>query len=135
MPYSVVNMRTLWGLHLVSIFLSSHLPCRCGILFFSLQCFYRLGCGILVKVKGFIRGYVKNHWTNTRLVCTHMNALFVINQNMTPGGPLVFQGGYHPRKTTFKKHPKHVFFQVWKCTLNTYFLAFSLPKTSNSSED
>ena len=29
-----------------------------------------------------------------------------------PGGPLVFQGGYHPRKTTFKKHPKHVFFEV-----------------------
>ena len=29
-----------------------------------------------------------------------------------PGGPLVFQSGYHPHKTTFKKHPKHVFFQV-----------------------
>ena len=28
------------------------------------------------------------------------------------GGALVFEGGYHPRKTTFKKHPKHVFFQV-----------------------
>ena len=33
--------------------------------------------------------------------------------SMTPGGgALVFQGGYHPRKTTFKQHPKHVFFQV-----------------------
>ena len=26
-----------------------------------------------------------------------------------PGGPLVFQVGYHPRKRTFKTHPKHVF--------------------------
>ena len=54
---------------------------------------------------------------------------------LQPGGPLVFQGGYHPRKTTFKKYPKHVFFQVWKYTLNTYFLAFFLPLTSNSLED
>ena len=51
----------------------------------------------------------------------------IIFDTCIPGGPLVFQGGYHPRKTTFKKHPKHVFFQVWKYTLNTYFLAFSLP--------
>ena len=28
-----------------------------------------------------------------------------------PGGPLVFQVGYHPRKRTFKTHPKHVFFR------------------------
>ena len=27
------------------------------------------------------------------------------------GGPLVFQAGYHPRKRTFKAHPKHVFFR------------------------
>ena len=27
------------------------------------------------------------------------------------GGPLVFQTGYHPRKRTFKTHPKHVFFR------------------------
>ena len=27
------------------------------------------------------------------------------------GGPLVFQVGYHPRKRTFKTHPKHVFFR------------------------
>ena len=26
-----------------------------------------------------------------------------------PGGPLVFQVGYHPRKRTFKTHPKHTF--------------------------
>ena len=26
------------------------------------------------------------------------------------GGALVFQAGYHPRKRTFKTHPKHVFF-------------------------
>ena len=30
---------------------------------------------------------------------------------MIPGGPLVFQTGYHPRKRTFKTHPKHVFFK------------------------
>ena len=30
-----------------------------------------------------------------------------------PGGPLVFQAGYHPRKRTFKTSPKHIF-QVWK---------------------
>ena len=27
------------------------------------------------------------------------------------GGALVFQTGYHPRKRTFKTHPKHVFFR------------------------
>ena len=27
------------------------------------------------------------------------------------GGALVFQAGYHPRKRTFKTHPKHVFFR------------------------
>ena len=26
-----------------------------------------------------------------------------------PEGALVFPGGYHPRKGTFKTHPKHVF--------------------------
>ena len=26
-----------------------------------------------------------------------------------PGGPLVSEVGYHPRKRTFKTHPKHVF--------------------------
>ena len=26
------------------------------------------------------------------------------------GGALVFQAGYHPRKRTFRTHPKHVFF-------------------------
>ena len=29
---------------------------------------------------------------------------------MRPGGDaLVFQAGYHPRKRTFKTHPKHIF--------------------------
>ena len=27
------------------------------------------------------------------------------------GGALVFQAGYHPRKRTFKTHPKYVFFR------------------------
>ena len=27
------------------------------------------------------------------------------------GGTLVYQAGYYPRKRTFKKHPKHVFFR------------------------
>ena len=30
------------------------------------------------------------------------------------GGGLVFQVGYHPRKRTFKTHPKHVFFRYEK---------------------
>ena len=30
---------------------------------------------------------------------------------IAPGGPLVFQAGYHPRKRIFKTHPKHVFFR------------------------
>ena len=28
-------------------------------------------------------GYLKNHWTNTRLVCTHLNPFFMLNPNMT----------------------------------------------------
>ena len=28
-----------------------------------------------------------------------------------PGGPLVFQAGYHPHKRIFKTHPKHIFFR------------------------
>ena len=28
-----------------------------------------------------------------------------------PGGPLVFQAGYHSCKTTFKTHPKHILFR------------------------
>ena len=28
------------------------------------------------------QGYLKNHCTNTRLVCTHLNALFMLNPNM-----------------------------------------------------
>ena len=27
------------------------------------------------------------------------------------GGGFVFHAGYHPRKRTFKTHPKHVFFR------------------------
>ena len=30
---------------------------------------------------------------------------------MVPGGPLVFQAGYHLRKRIFKTHPKQVFFR------------------------
>ena len=32
-----------------------------------------------------------------------------------PGGPLVFQVGYHPRKRTFKIHPKQVFLRYENC--------------------
>ena len=28
------------------------------------------------------RGYLKNHWTNTSLVCTHLNIIFMLNSNM-----------------------------------------------------
>ena len=31
-------------------------------------------------------GYSKNHWTNTRLVCTHFNAFFILNPNMVLQG-------------------------------------------------
>ena len=29
-----------------------------------------------------IQDYLKNHWTNTRPVCTHLNAFFIQNPNM-----------------------------------------------------
>ena len=32
-------------------------------------------------------------------------------QGARGGGGLVFQAGYHPRKSVFKIHPKHVFFR------------------------
>ena len=32
-----------------------------------------------------------------------------INNVHARGGALAFQAGYHPRKRTFKTHPKHVF--------------------------
>ena len=28
------------------------------------------------------KGYPKNHWTNTRLLLTHLNAFFIVNPNM-----------------------------------------------------
>ena len=28
------------------------------------------------------RRHLKNYWTNTKLVCTHLNAFFMLNQNM-----------------------------------------------------
>ena len=48
-------------------------------------------------------------WQQMRLhnAGPHFNYVFCI----APGGPLVFQVGYHPRKRTFKTHPKHVFFR------------------------
>ena len=30
----------------------------------------------------FNQNCLKNHWTNTRLVCTHLNAFFMLNPNM-----------------------------------------------------
>ena len=36
-------------------------------------------CNIFLELKD----YLKNHWTNTRLVCTHFNAFFMSNSNMT----------------------------------------------------
>ena len=29
------------------------------------------------------RSFIKIHWSNTRCVCTHLNAVFKLNQNMT----------------------------------------------------
>ena len=44
---------------------------------------------------------------------------------------LVFQGGHHPHKAILKMYPTHVFFQVWKYTLNMY-LKYSFPTLNNS---
>ena len=33
------------------------------------------------------------------------------SSDLAGGGALVFQAGYHPRKRTFKTHPKHIFFR------------------------
>ena len=30
----------------------------------------------------YFKGYLKNHCTNTRLVCTHLNAFCMLNSNM-----------------------------------------------------
>ena len=38
------------------------------------------------------------------------------------GGALVFQAGYHPRKRTFKTHPKHIFFRGMKIDPKYAFL-------------
>ena len=38
------------------------------------------------------------------------------------GGTLVCQAGYHPRKRTFKTHPKHVFFRYQKRPYKYVFL-------------
>ena len=48
-------------------------------------------------------------WTKSCIVCFYL--YFSNQENLTPGGPLVFQVGYHPRKRTFRTHPKHVFFR------------------------
>ena len=59
-----------------------------------------------------------------------------------PEGPLVFQAGYHPRKMTFKTHPKHVFFRdenrplirVFACIfLNLSVMSF--PKFANLTQN
>ena len=45
------------------------------------------GCSLTVQKLKFefsqnTTGYLKNHWTNTRLVCTHLNAFLMLNSNM-----------------------------------------------------
>ena len=46
------------------------------------------------------------------------------------GGSLVFQAGYHPRKRTFKTHPKHLFFRYenrpWIYVFACIFLNFTI---------
>ena len=36
---------------------------------------------------------------------------FAVRGGTLPRGALVIQVGYHPRKRTFKTHPKHIFFR------------------------
>ena len=36
---------------------------------------------------------------------------FGLIQQVSGGGGLICQAGYHPRKRTFKTHPKHMFFR------------------------
>ena len=43
-----------------------------------------------------------------------------------PGGPLVFQAGYHSCKTTFKTHPKHILFRYENRPKYAFLHAFFL---------
>ena len=45
----------------------------------------------------------------TLAMCPNMWPFVLEVWSFTPRGPLVFQAGYHPRKRTFKTHPKHIF--------------------------
>ena len=59
---------------------------------------------ILISDKiNIVSFFNKNSWQVSELVLES-------RRYGLPGGPLVFQVGYHPRKRTFKTHPKHVFF-------------------------
>ena len=53
--------------------------------------------------------------------------LTVLNLGVSRGGgALVFQVGYHPRKRTFKAHPKHIFFRYEKDSKYAFLHAFIL---------
>ena len=47
-------------------------------------------------------------------------------RGVTPGGPLVFQAGYHPCKRSFKIHPKHVFYRCEIDPKHAFLHAFFL---------
>ena len=57
------------------------------------------------------------------LYSSHTNCYYPIAAPKVHAGgrALVFQAGYHPRKRTFKTHPKHVFYRYENSTLNTRF--------------
>ena len=54
-------------------------------------------------------------WMQTQLSCWYCpqkDTISIFNFSISGGrGGLVFQAGCHPRKRTFKTHPKHVFFR------------------------
>ena len=63
---------------------------------------------------------------------TVLLGLYTIPETLTPVplGAHVFQAGYHPRKRTFKTHPKHVFsrygIDLKYAFLHALFLNFSV---------
>ena len=48
----------------------------------QLSCWWQLKAKISFFFLKNIRGYLENLWTNTRLVCTHLNAFFILNPNI-----------------------------------------------------
>ena len=63
--------------------------------------------GLFSGVPPYLEPYLPDLYPFNHRLCTKLS----FNALKGPGGPLVFQAGYHPCKRTFKTHPKHVFFR------------------------